>query len=160
VLVVGQPLFEDPPNWLQKRIVDRTLSNYQQYKQLCRSLLQSRHSVLILTGDVHYGRIAFATLTNVPGNPQIIEAIASPFAKVTGGPRMPPDAPNRFPPQAIPGAPPAGVKTLQNIKRAGDNFALLQFTEAPGRVTARLRHLYVREPVGQQLGPEVTFTLF
>lgn len=160
VLVVGQPLFEDPPNWLRKRVVDRTLSNYEQYKQLSRSLLQSRHSTLILTGDVHYGRIAYADLTGIPGTPQIIEVIASPLAKVAGGPRMPPDAPLKFPPEAIPGAAPAAVKTLQDIKRAGDNFALLQFTEAAGRIKVRIRHLYFREPVGQQLTPEVNFALF
>jgi hypothetical protein len=160
VLVVGQPLFEKPPNWLRKRIVDRTLSNYDQYDPLTRALLKSKYSILVLTGDVHYARIAFATLAGVPGSPRIFEAIASPLALVFGSARMPPDAPDRFPPEAIPGSPQARVETVQHVKKAGDNFALLQFTEVPGRVKVRIRHVWVRESLGQQLGPEETLTLF
>ena len=160
VLVVGQPLFEAPVNWFQRRFVDRSLADYTQYQELARALLRGTHSVLILTGDVHYARIASTTLLGTPGTPEITEVIASPLALVAGAPKFPPDAPSRFPPKAVSGVVQMPVKTFQEGKRKGDNFAVLQFTEVPGRVKVRIRHWYFRDPLGSQPGPEMTLSLF
>jgi hypothetical protein len=160
VLVVGQPLFHEAANWFTKRVVDRHLANYEQYKELARALTTARHSILMLTGDVHFGRVASAVLLGSPGQPELIEVIGSPLALVRGSARFPPDAPDKFPPEAVAGAPQVPVRTNGELKKAGDNFAVLQFTEVPGRVKVRVRHWYIREPEGQQAGREATLSLF
>src|SRR5574341_10528 len=105
VLVVGQPLFHEPASQAGGRFGDRVLSNYkQQYQELVRTLFQARHSILVLTGDVHYGRVALCELMGSPLPVKLIEVIASPsslVSSITTG--RPEDAPERFPPEPIQG---------------------------------------------------------
>jgi hypothetical protein len=80
VLVVGQPFFEDTGS-----IKDYGLPDFKkQYEQLTRYLRDAQHSIVILTGDVHYARIAVATLRPELGT-KLYEVISSPLQLVPGG---------------------------------------------------------------------------
>ena len=111
VLVVGQPLFfSDKACGLSGTFGDWNLPDYDQYGQLARLLGQSPHSIVILTGDVHYGRIAWCTL--VSGG-ELIEVISSPMSLVDKQAEGAwEEAPNLFPPFALPGVARAQVHTL------------------------------------------------
>ena len=80
VLVVGQPFFEDAGS-----IKDYGLPDFKrQYAQLTKYLRAAQHSIVILTGDVHYGRIAVANLRPELGT-KLYEVISSPMQLVPGG---------------------------------------------------------------------------
>ncbi len=78
MLVVGQPILADAAGW-KGNLFDWSLVDFQQYGDLARALASVRHDVLVLTGDVHFGRWAVATL---PNGARIVEIIASPMALV------------------------------------------------------------------------------
>ncbi len=154
VLVLGQPIFHKPAGWFSGRFGDRALSNYkQQYPDLVRTLFQAQHSILVLTGDVHYGRVASCILRSGPRPVELIEVIASPSSLVspitTGEPQ---DAPLRFPPEPIPGLVQSDTRTLyktptrkilSKLKEvAKDHFATLRFTERAGRVRVQVRYWF------------------
>jgi phosphodiesterase/alkaline phosphatase D-like protein len=76
VLVLGQPLLSEKGS---KK--DWGLPDYQQYSQLIKYLKASKHSIVILTGDVHFGRIASCDLRPELGT-KLIEVISSPMQLV------------------------------------------------------------------------------
>jgi hypothetical protein len=78
VLVVGQPFFVGRTFGPRGKFFDWALSDYTQYEALLRALRSSPHSIVILSGDVHYGRIAQCNLNPVRGT-QLIEVISSPL---------------------------------------------------------------------------------
>jgi phosphodiesterase/alkaline phosphatase D-like protein len=140
VLVVGQPVFESPANWFTARVVDRSLSNYEQYARLLRALYRSAHSVLILTGDVHYGRVVTAVFLKGARTTEISEVIASPASLVFGRHGEPARV-DRFPPTEQGGVPQADeIRPNQQPVRAANHFATLHFSEVPGRVSVRVTH--------------------
>jgi hypothetical protein len=145
VLVVGQPLFHKAANWLNRRFLDRALANYSQYKDLVRAIFDAKHSVLVLTGDVHFGRVARCDYS-LPGKPAVFEVIASPASLVNrnvGGKAE--DAPHKFPADPIPGIEQAAATTL--YKTGEEHFATLHLTEASGRVRVEPRYWFPgREP--------------
>lgn len=92
VLVVGQPVLVEgngmARSLLKKGLikailsyVDRDLPHYAQYKDLAGYIRSSAHSVVILTGDVHYGRIARGQL-NPGSETEVVEVISSPMQAV------------------------------------------------------------------------------
>ncbi|HEX2183165.1 MAG TPA: hypothetical protein VHH10_12855 [Rubrobacteraceae bacterium] len=93
VLVIGQPLLVEgnsPIGTLLKdpkkavlSYVDRDLPHYAQYEELVGYIRSSEHSVVILTGDVHFGRVARGGLR--PGSrAELVEVISSPMQAVLG----------------------------------------------------------------------------
>jgi hypothetical protein len=61
--------------------IDRDLPHYAQYKDLVGHIKSSDHSVVILTGDVHFGRVACGELK--PGSETtLVEVISSPMHAV------------------------------------------------------------------------------
>jgi hypothetical protein len=76
VLVVGQPVFAEAGN-----SKDWGLPGFQQYPALLEHLRASKHSIAIFTGDVHFGRIASATLRPELGT-KLFEIISSPLQLV------------------------------------------------------------------------------
>ena len=96
VLVVGQPMLVEGngtfgsllkkglKKGLTKAIlsyVDRDLSHYPQYEDLVGYIKSSKHSVVVLTGDVHFGRVACGELK--PGSESsFVEVISSPMHAV------------------------------------------------------------------------------
>lgn len=88
VLVLGQPLLTaDAPETFKGRIVsrfDKDLADYGQYAELKEAIRACAHSLVVLTGDVHFGRVA----STLPGPDQVtkfVEVISSPMCLVTGG---------------------------------------------------------------------------
>jgi hypothetical protein len=79
ILVVGQPFFADTGS-----AKDYGLPDFKnQYEKLKRYLRQSEHSIVILTGDVHFGRIAVTNLRPELGT-KLYEVISSPMQLVPG----------------------------------------------------------------------------
>ncbi len=83
-LVLGQPLFSKQAG-LMGNFKDWGLPDFtEQYTQLIQHLRAAKHSVVILTGDVHFGRISIATLRPELGT-KLIEVISSPMQLVPKG---------------------------------------------------------------------------
>tara|TARA_R110001583_G_scaffold58028_2_gene173297 strand:- start:2979 stop:4502 length:1524 start_codon:yes stop_codon:yes gene_type:complete len=78
VLVLSQPLIVKPGGE-----VDRNLADYhEQYSRVLEALSKCAHDVLVLSGDVHYGRISNISLGN--SGRTLHEIIASPMSNLTG----------------------------------------------------------------------------
>lgn len=80
VLVLGQPLFAEPARDPDGIAGDATLASYAQYARVLRILGGTRRPLVLLSGDVHFGRAARCTL---PGNVQVVEILSSPLAQLT-----------------------------------------------------------------------------
>ena len=79
VLVLGQPIFTAEAG-LKGYVGDWGLPDHRQYRDLVAVLAATPHDLVILTGDVHFGRVASCTL---PSGCRIVELIASPLALVS-----------------------------------------------------------------------------
>jgi hypothetical protein len=139
VLVVGQPVFAGQTGFLSGTFGDWNLPDYKQYGDLARLLAHSPHSIVILTGDVHYGRIAYCTLA--PGR-DLIEVISSPMSlvdKQAEGDWQ--EAPALFPPFALPGVVQVPVSTLakQTFSPIHSHFLTLEFTASGAQVRMIVR---------------------
>jgi len=77
VLVLGQPFFAESGSFADYGLPDFK----RQYEDLKRYLRQSQHSIMILTGDVHFGRIAVTKLRPEWGT-ELYEVISSPMQVV------------------------------------------------------------------------------
>jgi hypothetical protein len=124
VLVVGQPLFVAETGW-RGTLTDRGLADYRQYHELVTILAQTAHDLIVLTGDVHFGRVATCTL---PNGRRITELISSPLALVdpiaTGKWAR---APETLPAAVRPGGPRFPV-TTDAYQRSDEHFVTLAFT--------------------------------
>lgn len=110
VLAIPQPLL------VKTNKTERNLLSFKaQYRALLEALGASGHDIVLLSGDVHFGRIASAPLG--PNGGRLVEVIASPLSNLTGlngvatsVPEL--KNPGLFPDPAqfqIPGWPPAKV---------------------------------------------------
>lgn len=61
---------------------DKGLPDYRQYEKLIGYLKSSKHSIVVLTGDVHFGRIAQCHLDKELGT-RLIEIVSSPMQVVS-----------------------------------------------------------------------------
>jgi hypothetical protein len=144
VFVVGQPVFCGKTGRLQGTFGDWNLPDYDQYSELARMLVQSPHSIAILSGDVHYGRIAQCTLSS---GHELIEVIASPMSlvdkKAEGSWE---EAPDLFPPFAVPGVVRAQVHTLpkETFSPIDSHFLTLEFSGSGAQVRMTVRFWPVR----------------
>jgi hypothetical protein len=88
VLVLGQPLLRaEAHETLMGRIIsrfDKDLADYGQYTELKDFIRDCRHSIVVLTGDVHFGRVA-STHPDANGVTKLVEVVSSPMCLVTGG---------------------------------------------------------------------------
>jgi hypothetical protein len=156
VLAIGQPVFAEPVNERFGVVTDHNLPFFAgQYDRLCAALLAAPHDVLILSGDVHFGRVVEVAVTRIRPDPaaRIVEVISSPMALVRGGAshfdparqhrgqRFPTAWSPRFPPGAVPDLPePPVVRSVDWVTRSDghwpDHVTTLRFTrgDAPGRV--------------------------
>jgi hypothetical protein len=108
VLVLGQPIFTAEAG-LKGYVADWGLPDFHQYRDLVSVLASTPHDIAILTGDVHFGRVASCTL---PGGRRLVELIASPLALVDGlvGGHWKP-APPVYPTVPVPAVPQVAVTT-------------------------------------------------
>ncbi len=78
VFVSPQPLIVEE-NEQEKNL----LSYKEQYAALLKAFASSGHDIVLLSGDVHFGRIASVPLTADANGPRLIEIIASPLSNLT-----------------------------------------------------------------------------
>ena len=76
VLVVPQPLLVDHGD-----DKDATLADWKQYNELLVAMKKGKHDVVVLTGDVHYGRVAKVELGTSGNN--LVEVITSPMSNLS-----------------------------------------------------------------------------
>jgi hypothetical protein len=108
--------------------------------------------VVVLTGDVHFGRIASATLRS---GADLVEIIASPMALVdraAGGNWN--AAPQRFPAMPLEGLASVAVRTDAGWNRFANHFVTLEFNDKAGGVRLRVR-AWETEPTGPSGGSTV-----
>lgn len=131
VMVVGQPVLQTASTWVKGTFADWNLPDYEQYKNLARILAASRQSLVVLTGDVHFGRVARARLGS---GKELIEIISSPMALVdesAHGNWV--EAPDRFPASPDIGIARGDVATDPRLKATAAHFLTLEFTRrGPG----------------------------
>jgi len=135
-LVVGQLMFSGRAGW-RGRWMDWGLADYRTYDRLVRAILAAEHSVVILTGDVHYGRVAVCERT--PGR-DIVEVVASPLALVAPIPKNTwKPAPTSFPDSAIPGIARRPVRTAEAFRLNVNQFSTLAFSRSGSFVRMLVR---------------------
>lgn len=136
VLVIGQPVLSGRAGW-QGNLTDWNLPDYTQYGDLIRALDQTNHSILILTGDVHYGRVARVQLKP---EVELVEVISSPTAlvnKLVGGKWN--EAPPRYPAFDVPGTFGRGVSTDLNFTLTDNHFLTLAFSSVGQRTRVMIK---------------------
>jgi hypothetical protein len=144
ILVLGQPVFREKTGHLQGTFADWNLPDYDQYGQLARMLAQSPHSIAILSGDVHYGRIAWCTFSS---GRELIEVISSPMSLVDKQAEGDwEEAPGLFPPFALPAVVRAQVHTLakDTFSPIDSHFLTLEFSATGAHVRLTVRFWPVR----------------
>ena len=83
LLVLSQPLLEPAANVFVRNIIDAGLADYTEpFGELVAALRAAPHDVMILSGDIHCGRISSVVLT---GGRRIWEVVSSPRALVARG---------------------------------------------------------------------------
>jgi hypothetical protein len=151
-LVLGQPVFTEEAGFLG-HFLDWTLADYEQYADLVRALMEVEHSVVILTGDVHYGRIARCSLGS---GAELIEIISSPLAlvdKKAGGKWN--GAPTAFPAKPIPGVVQWPVVT-ESFQAADPHFLTLELVGVGPAVDLTVKYWPI--PPGEQQKGRTVFT--
>lgn len=88
VLVIGQPVFESGTQ-RTGGMADYHLADYaSDYAELMNLLGRSSRSTVVLTGDVHFSRVSWASFpasSDAPRERRVTELISSPLSMVTGG---------------------------------------------------------------------------
>jgi hypothetical protein len=123
MLVVGQPIF-DVQHGAKGHFVDWGLADYRQYRELVSILTAARYSIVVLTGDVHYGRVAHCPLRS---GAQLVEVISSPLMlvdKSAGGSWS--AAPDTFPAFDVPGVVKSRVTTERGFQAFHNHFLTLE----------------------------------
>lgn len=133
VLSLGQPILANRGNWFF-RTFDKVLADFEgQYKALTKMISRSKHSIVLLTGDVHFGRVAWCDLRKADAGetevPKFVEVISSPlrvvddfFGKPTMGKYE--DAFDTFG---------TGPKSIQ-LANGENHFVTIEFTENDSKV--------------------------
>jgi hypothetical protein len=136
VLVLGQPILTEGKGFWG-RFSDWSLPNYQQYHHLVQLIRSSKYTIVILTRDVHYGRIASCSLNQ---GVELIEIISSPTALVNDlvGKKWK-QAPDFFPAGEIPGVVKAPVRTEKGFTLTDNHFLTLQFAASGARVNMTVK---------------------
>ena len=140
VMVIGQPLLASRSGWLGLRgqFFDWALADFEQYRDLIKILAASQQTIVILTGDVHYGRVVTCTLAS---GIKLIEVISSPMALVddaVGHDWDPP--PNSFPDFDVPFVVRTrNIEVDSEFKYADNQFMTLEFYADGATVKMRVK---------------------
>ena len=141
VLVVGQPIFASKAGFFASRFADKHLPNYKQYEDLARILNRTQRSIIVLTGDVHYGRISSCSLAP---NVSIYEIISSPSALVNpavGGKWDP--APDMFPDFGVAGVVNRPISTNRDYRFSKNHFLTLAFFREGANIGVRIKSIEI-----------------
>jgi hypothetical protein len=135
-LVAGQLLFSGQAGWMG-RFSDWGLPDFKQYPRLLHALAGAKHSIIVLTGDVHFGRVAVCELAS---GSEIVEVVASPLALVAKVPRN--DwraAPALYPAEAVPGRIQRPIRTEGSYQLNANHFATIELKRGGDWVRMRVR---------------------
>lgn len=152
-LVLGQLLFSGESGF-KGDLMDYGLPDFGQYPPLVKTLMEAEHSIVILTGDVHYGRVAVCHVE--PGR-DIVEIVASPLSLVS---KFPSNtwhaAPPEFPSMAIQGVVRRPVQTAEAFRLNADQFTTIGFSQSGAFVRMLIRAWPV-DTKGRAPAPSHTF---
>jgi hypothetical protein len=88
VLVVSQPLVERPAGWFARATHTMGDVNFPDYREdfatLWKAVLDARHDVLVVSGDIHWNRL-YRVSTGARPDHSVYELIASPLARIKQG---------------------------------------------------------------------------
>jgi len=76
VLVIPQPLIAEKGN-----VNDSNLPDWQQYNDLLIAMQNGKHDIVVLTGDVHYGRVSQVKIGS--SDNKLVEVITSPVSNLS-----------------------------------------------------------------------------
>jgi hypothetical protein len=155
VLIVGQPVLETRAGFFGRtlrRFMDWQLPDYDQYADLVRLFFSAPHSIVVLSGDVHFGRIGVCPLDPVRGT-ELVEIISSPLALVSPVARGHfATEPRLFPPAAIAGIVqqdvtyPAGyVISETDPSRVDNHFVTVDFTQLGAKIRFEVQAWRIRQ---------------
>jgi phosphodiesterase/alkaline phosphatase D-like protein len=155
VLVTGQPIFVQETGWTGG-FTDYCLADYRQYADLVRILASTPHDLVVLTGDVHFGRVATCVL---PSGRRLLELVSSPLALVhpLAAGKWHPAAP-MFPSAPVPGVAQAEVATAE-YQRTDEHFVTAGFTGAGAAVQMTATAWPIRDGTGPLQQPVVSTVL-
>lgn len=163
VLVLGQPLLYRGIDKKGPFIADYNIGAFDQYWELVDALSLSEHDIVLLSGDVHFGRIATTKIRRVgKKDRKLVEVIASPMSLISSGNYSSkavatienPQIPALYPALPIPGlleqTPTKVERTVRSYKddkeRTQEHFMTLSFSEgsAPTKVKMTVNAWLVR----------------
>jgi len=146
IVVIGQPLFQVAGDWKDHSLANFA-ADYGRLWQVLEEVLVT-HDVLVLTGDIHWGR--YATTETAAGG-RLHEMVASPAANIAQGPfvgsRSGAVAPTKITVPVSQGMRVWQVTTTQTdrVPTNDNNVALLRFEPGTnGRVRCRVATWRVR----------------
>ena len=163
VFATGQPVLAGKARELSGRFGDWALANYGDHAELLKILGECKQSLVLLTGDVHWSRVAHAKRV---GAGKVCDVVVSPAALVATpavdqarrawnwvaglanrGERWPRHS-NADPPargvKLGPGAPIDFSSLLGGEDGQGDRVAVVQFRNHGGKVHARVHYWHVQ----------------
>lgn len=142
-LIVGQPLLQSPTGRIKGTFGDWNLPDYKQYSAFADIIGSSKQAILLLTGDVHFGRVARSTMRY---GAELIEIISSPMSLVDRAAEGEwTDAPQTFPAARPDSATPAmlarsAVTTEHGFAPTQGHFLTLEFTRRGDGANLRVRY--------------------
>jgi hypothetical protein len=142
-LVIGQPLLQTPTGTISGTFGDWNLPDYKQYQTLVDIVGSSKQSILLLTGDVHFGRIARSTMRT---GAELIEIISSPMSLIDKAAEGKWEkAPDTFPAVRPEKMAPATLARSEVVTEPGfspaqGHFLTLEFTKRGTGANLRVRH--------------------
>jgi len=136
VLVTGQPIFGEESGLLGT-VMDLSLPDYDQYEDVLRALAAAHQPIILLSGDVHFGRIAN---TRRRTGPDLVEIIASPLALVPGARGRWHGAPAKLRWADRAGLDIEPIQTSDQPNIADEHFVTLELTTVQGRLDVALQY--------------------
>jgi len=184
VLVISQPLMTpavSKANMIVAHPVsDRNLPFFSaQYRELLEALVRSKFPILVISGDVHFSRVAEAELKDIQGNKnRLVEIITSPMSLLTIN--SPPagrweigvdTSPSKMPPVTLPGFVPTTISythagqakknsagAVSDPDRTAENAAHLSFYKnSSGDIRWKLRSYLLRRYANSGAKPVIDY---
>jgi hypothetical protein len=185
VLVLGQPIHAKPlsikngPFGVTHTITDRNLPAFTQFARLAQALQRSPRDVCVLSGDVHFGRVASVELFREGETEplRLFEVIASPMGQLSGANSYfdPNEGPSTFPANpehTAPGVTPGRISWRNTVptlagepnltgsygRHAMEHFMTLAFSAAVnGDVRVRVSAWLLRSPPREDGLPDLAW---
>lgn len=86
LLAIGQPLLDPDVGWFKERLMDAGLADYERdYQFLLQACAGIAHPIIVLTGDVHFGRALKMQAMPGRGHGPLIEVVCSALSLIPPG---------------------------------------------------------------------------